>query len=50
LIEEGRWSNEFQDMRKDLFKKLNIKRDPAEADLRKLLEEVQSKLKYISYL
>ncbi|PKC71621.1 hypothetical protein RhiirA1_453319 [Rhizophagus irregularis] len=50
LITDGRWSNEFPDMNKDLFKKINIQRNPAEVDLRKLLEEVQSKLKNITYL
>ncbi|GBC04660.1 hypothetical protein RclHR1_00580025 [Rhizophagus clarus] len=50
LIKDGRWSNEFPEMKKDLFKKLNIKRNPEEADLRILLEEVQSKLKYIENL
>ncbi|POG63086.1 hypothetical protein GLOIN_2v1846113 [Rhizophagus irregularis DAOM 181602=DAOM 197198] len=50
LITDGRWSNEFPDMKKDLFKKINIQRNPAEVDLRKLLEEVQSKLKNITYL
>ncbi|PKK65163.1 hypothetical protein RhiirC2_715758 [Rhizophagus irregularis] len=47
LIKDGQWSNELPEMRKDLYKQLHIQRNPAETDLRELLEEVQSRLKYI---
>ncbi|RGB28185.1 hypothetical protein C1646_768131 [Rhizophagus diaphanus] len=44
LINDGQWdTNEFPEMKKDLFNKLNIKNNPAdEIDMRVLLEKIEN--------
>ncbi|GBC29532.2 hypothetical protein GLOIN_2v1874127 [Rhizophagus irregularis DAOM 181602=DAOM 197198] len=44
LIKDGQWdTNEFPEMKKDLFKKLNIKNNPAdEIDMKLLLEKIKN--------